>query len=153
MDNAEFRVLSAMLKAGLKRKAKLDPVVHARRVAVESELQARRYCDAFALWRQCRDKRCRRRRGCVGDAHACVKRAAARVPQPVQVEARQRILGKTPHNIAAPEREARQRMPRDLYGGGRHRAIYQFGPSGWISAAPRFFGMETRWLFRRGSFN
>ncbi len=115
MDNAEFRVLSAMLKAGLKRKAKLDPVVHARRVAVESELQARRYCDAFALWRQCRDKRCRRRRGCVGDAHACVKRAAARVPQPVQVEARQRILGKTPHNIAAPEREARQRMPRDLY--------------------------------------
>ena len=115
MDNAEFRVLSAMLKAGLKRKAKLNPVAHARRVAIESELQARRYCDAFALWRQCRDKRCRRRRGCAGDAHACVKRAAARVPQPVQVETRQRILGKTAHNIGAPEREARQRLPRDLY--------------------------------------
>jgi hypothetical protein len=114
MDNAEFRVLSAMLKAGLKRKAKLDPVAHARRVAAESELQARRYCEAFALWRQCRDKRCRRQRGCTGDAHACLKRGLARVSQPLQAEARQTILGAMPHNISAPEREARQRMPRDL---------------------------------------
>jgi hypothetical protein len=115
MDNIEFRALSAMLKAGLKRQAKLDPVAHARRVAAESELQARRYCAAFALWRRCEDKRCRRRRGCAGDPHACLKRTLARVSQPTQVAARQTILGATPHNIPAPEREARQRMPRDLY--------------------------------------
>lgn len=115
MDNAEFRVLSAMLKAGLKRKAKLEPVAHARRTALESELQARRYCEAFALWRRCRDRSCRRRHACNGDVHACLKRAVPRLPQPMQAQAREMILRGMPHNIAAPEREARQRMPRDLY--------------------------------------
>ena len=115
MDNGEFRVISAMMKAGFKRKAKLDPASHARRLAVESELQARRYCDAFALWRWCSKKWCRRHRRCGGDAHACLKRALGRVPNPLQREARQRILKATPHNIGAPEREARQRTPRDLY--------------------------------------
>ncbi len=116
MDNPDFRVLAAMLKAGLKRKPKLDPVIHARRVALESELQARRYCDAFALWRRCRYRNCRRRRGCDGDVHACLKRALSGQPQlPMQAQVRQAILAATPHNIGAPEREARQRMPRDLY--------------------------------------
>jgi len=114
MDNAEFRVLAAMIEAGLKRKPKLGKVAHARRVALESERQARRYCDAFALWRRCRDRSCRRRRGCNGDVHACLKRALGRVPQSVQAQTRQMILGAMPHNIGAPEREARQRMPRDL---------------------------------------
>lgn len=114
MRNADFRVLSAMLKAGLKRKAKLDPVAHARRLALESELQARRYCEAFALWRRCRHRNCRRLRACDGDVHACLKRALACLPHPTQAQARQAILAATPHNIGAPEREARQRMPRDL---------------------------------------
>jgi hypothetical protein len=115
MDNPDFRVLAAMLKAGLTRKAKLNPVAHARRVALESELQARRYCDAFALWRRCRHRHCRRRRGCDGDVHACLKGALSRLPQPMQAQVRQAILAATPRNISAPEREARQRMPRDLY--------------------------------------
>ena len=114
MDNGEFRVLSAMMKAGLKRKA-LDAVPHARRLAVESELLARRYCNAFALWRRCLRKGCRRQRACCGDAYACLKRALERVPQPLQLQTRQKILAATPHNIGAPEREARQRMPRDFY--------------------------------------
>ena len=115
MENSEFRVLSAMVKAGLKRKAKLNPVAHARRAAIEAELQARRYCGVFALWRRCRRADCRRRRACGGDAHACLKRAFDRLPQRMQFQARQKILDATPRNIAAPEREARQRMPRDLY--------------------------------------
>ena len=77
MHSADFRVLSAMLKAGLKRKAKLDPVTHARRVALESETQAGRFCEAFLVWRRCRRKICRRRRACNGDRHACLKRALA----------------------------------------------------------------------------
>ena len=84
MDDSDFRVFSAMVKAGLKRKTKLDPVTHARRVAVESELQARRYNDAFALWRRCPRKICRRQRGCAGDPHACLKRAVGGLPHPVQ---------------------------------------------------------------------
>ena len=115
MDNTEFRVISAMMKAGFKRKAKLDPTAHARRLAVESELQARRYCDAFGLWRWCPKKWCRRHRRCGGDAQVCLKHGLARVPKPLQLEARRKILDATPHNIGAPEREARQRMPRDLY--------------------------------------
>ena len=115
MNNAEYRALSAMLKAGLKRKAKLTPVAHARRVVAESERQAQRYCEAFELWRRCQDKSCRRRRACNGDVHACLKRAVAQVPHAMQAQARDRILRAMPHNIAAPEREACQRMPRDLY--------------------------------------
>jgi len=115
MDNGEFRVLSAMMKAGFKRKPKLGLVPHARRFAAESELQARRYCDALALWRRCANKRCRRQLRCSSDAQACLKGALARVPMPAQREARQKILRVTPHNIGAPEREARQRMPRDFY--------------------------------------
>jgi hypothetical protein len=115
MDNAEYRVLSAMVKAGLKRKGKLSPLAHARRRAIEMELQARRYCNAFALWQACARKGCRRHRSCGGDAHACLKRALGQVPQPVQFAARQKILEATPPNIGAPEREARQCMPRDLF--------------------------------------
>lgn len=115
MDNSEFRVLSAMVKAGLKHKAKLDPLTHARRLATETELQARRYCNAFALWLRCRRKDCRRHRACAGDAHLCLKRALDRVPHPQHAQARQKILEGTPRNIGAPEREARQRMPRDLF--------------------------------------
>jgi hypothetical protein len=115
MDNADFRVLSAMLKAGLKRKPKLSPVQHAKRMAGESERQQRRYCDAFGLWRRCRLTTCRRQRRCEGDANACLRRALDRVPRSTQVQAREAILKATPPNIGAPEREARERMPRDFY--------------------------------------
>jgi hypothetical protein len=115
VDNAEFPVLSAMVKAGLKRKARLGPVAHARRRAIEAGLQARRYCDTFALWRRCRRRFCRRHRACYGDAHACLKRALGRLPQNLQAQARLKILEATPHNIGAPEREARQRMPSELF--------------------------------------
>ncbi len=115
MDNAEFRALSAMLRAGLKRRPKLSAVEYARRLAIEIELQQRRYCDAFSLWRACRRPACRRRRACDGDAHLCLRRALGSVPASVQSQARADILKAMPHNIGAPEREARQRLPRDLY--------------------------------------
>ena len=58
--NEDLAVSLAMLKAGQKRKPKLSPVEHARRFAIEKALQQRRYCDAFALWRSCGEKPCRR---------------------------------------------------------------------------------------------
>jgi hypothetical protein len=113
MDADEYRILSAMVKAGLKHRPKLSPQQHARRLATETEQQKRRYCDAFALWRRCRHKACRRLRTCGGDAHVCLKRALGSVPWAQQSQARTDILKATPHNIGAPEREARQSLPRE----------------------------------------
>jgi hypothetical protein len=110
-----FAALSAMLKAGLKPKPKLSATEYARRLAVEKALQQRRYCDAFALWRTCPLKGCRRQGRCGGDAAGCLRRALDRVPHQEQWRARQDILAATPRNIGAPERAARQCMPRDLY--------------------------------------
>jgi hypothetical protein len=110
-----FAVLSAMLKAGMKPKPKLSAIEYARRLAVEKALQQRRYCDAFALWRSCLHKACRRQCRCGGDAAQCLRSALDHVPHPQQWRARQDILAATPRNIGAPERAARQCMPRDLY--------------------------------------
>ena len=114
-QSENFAVLSAMLKAGPKAKPKLDTIQYAKRFAREKALQLRRYCDAFVLWRTCARKDCRRAQACGGEAGGCLRRALDRVPHPVQWRARQDILDATPRNIGAPERAARQCMPRDLY--------------------------------------
>jgi hypothetical protein len=114
-NDQNFAVLSAMLKAGMKQKPKLSAIEYARRLALEKALQQRRYCDAFALWRICPLKSCRRQRCCGGEAAGCLRRALERVPHQEQWQARQDILAATPRNIGAPERAARQCMPRDLY--------------------------------------
>jgi hypothetical protein len=98
------------------RKPKLTPAQYKARFAAETALQQRRYCDAFGLWRGCGRKLCRRERGCRGDAGACLKRALDAVPHAAQWRARSDMLAATPANIGAPERAARQRMPRDFYG-------------------------------------
>jgi hypothetical protein len=114
-NDQNFAMVSAMLKAGMKPKPRLSAIEYARRLAVEKALQQRRYCDAFALWRNCSLKACRRQGRCGGDAAQCLQRALDRVPHPQQWRARQDILASTPRNIGAPERAARQCMPRDLY--------------------------------------
>ena len=90
---------------------------YAARFAAEKALQQRRYCDAFALWRSCKRKGCRRHRRCCGDANACLAQAVAldRVPHRQAWRTRQDILEATPRNIGAPERAARQCMPLDFY--------------------------------------
>ena len=114
-NDQNFALLSAMLKAGLKPKPKPSAIEYARRLAVEKALQQRRYCDAFALWRSCSHKTCRRQRHCGGEAAGCLRRALDRVPHQEQWRVRQDILASTPRNIGAPERAARQCMPRDFY--------------------------------------
>ncbi len=96
-------------------KRKLSKTQYAARFAAEKVSQQRRYCDAFALWRQCPLKRCRRNGACRGDPNLCLKGALDRVPRHTQWQARQDILIATPDNIGAPERAARQCMPRDFY--------------------------------------
>jgi hypothetical protein len=110
-----FAVNFALFQVGQKRGPKLHPLDFAQRLAIEKGLQQQRYCNAFALWRHCRLKPCRRAQSCAGDASACLKRALDRVPHDMQRQARQDIIDATPRNIGAPERKARQSMPRDLY--------------------------------------
>ena len=109
----------ALFGAAPKRKTKSQEADYAQRLALEKILQQRRYCDAFALWQSCREGACRRYRRCIGDAHRCLKRALDRVPQHDQWRVRQEILAATPANIGAPERAARQLMPRDFYRAGK----------------------------------
>ena len=90
---------------------------YAARFEAEKALHQKRYCDAFALWRHCERKDCRRHRCCCGDVNACLAQAVAlnRVPHRQAWRTRQEILAATPRNIGAPERAARQCMPIDFY--------------------------------------
>jgi hypothetical protein len=90
---------------------------YAARFEAEKARQQKRYCDAFALWRNCHLSLCLRIRACRGDPGGCLAKAVALacVPRRVQWQTRQDILSVTPRNIGAPERAARQCMPIDFY--------------------------------------
>jgi hypothetical protein len=120
LRRSDLAVGIAMLQAAKKShaakkpKPRLSPVEFAARFAIEKALQQRRYCNAFALWRTCRHKTCRRKGACLGDPNACLQSGVATVPRDVQAQVRRDILETTPRNIGAPERAARQCMPFDL---------------------------------------
>jgi hypothetical protein len=54
------------------RKPRVTRDEYATRFKAERARQQQRYCDAFGLWRQCTNRRCRRECGCRGDAYACL---------------------------------------------------------------------------------
>jgi len=108
------------------RQRKLTAAQFAARFEAERARQQARYCDAFARWRGCTNKRCHRERGCRGDANQCLKRALGAVPQQTQWQARQAILAATPDSIGAPELAARQCMPRDFYVETTAQAVAQY---------------------------
>jgi hypothetical protein len=97
------------------RKRKLIGAEYAARFNAEKARQQQRFCDAFAFWRQCTKRRCRRECGCRGNAHECLKRAFGAVLHHTQWQARQDMIEAMPHNIGAPERAARLCMPLDFY--------------------------------------
>jgi hypothetical protein len=99
----------------IQRKPRLTRDEFAARFKAERVRQQQRFCDAFELWRQCTNRRCRRECGCRGDAHECLKRALAVVPHHTQWQTRQGMIDAMPQNIGAPERAARQCMPLDFY--------------------------------------
>lgn len=108
------------------RRRRLAGPQFAARFAAEKARQQRRYCEAFALWRACKRKCCRRARACCGDQSACLERAIGAVAHQTQWQARQAILAATPANIGAPERAARQGMPRDLYAETAAQAVAEY---------------------------
>jgi hypothetical protein len=101
-------------RAQAKQKRKLTGAQFGKRFEAEKALQLRRYAAAFALWRACRIKRCRRDGSCRGKPADCLMRAIAAVPHQAQWQARQDVLLATPPNIGAPERAARALMPLEL---------------------------------------
>src|ERR1700749_2751304 len=56
---------------------------------------ARKYCDWFAFWRDCRYKPCRSARRCIGDESVCLKRLSS-VPYEARVVAQRRIPAEVP---------------------------------------------------------
>lgn len=59
----------------------------------------RLYCDVLALWRDCRVKKCRRHRRCLGEPAACLFRALPCVPQARQLEATKAVMAGGPRRI------------------------------------------------------
>jgi hypothetical protein len=112
--NDDVAAYRAMLDAGFKRRPKLSRIDYARRLAVAKRALAQHYCAAFALWRSCERALCRRRESCCGEAGVCLKRGLDRVPPPLQRRVRQAVVKAMPHNLAAPEREARLCLPEEL---------------------------------------
>jgi hypothetical protein len=115
--NENAAVYRAMLAVGFRnKKPKLSPAEFARRYGREAAAQQRRYCDAFAAWRSCPKKRCRRARACHGYVTDCLKRALRTASPQAHANARAVSLQGVPRNIGAPERKARQSLPEDFYG-------------------------------------
>ena len=105
-----------------KSKPKTTTAAYAERFEAEIARQQRRYCDAFARWRDCDVKACRRERACRGEQPSrCLKRALDVVPREEQRRAHRDIVKATPANIGAPERIARQCLPIEFYDGGADR--------------------------------
>jgi hypothetical protein len=57
---------------------------------------ARKYCDMFAFWRDCRYKPCRAARRCVGDQGACLQARCFSVPYDEGVAAHMRMIADVP---------------------------------------------------------
>jgi hypothetical protein len=59
---------------------------------------ARKYCDIFEFWRDCRYKPCRSARRCIGDARHCLDQRWASVPYDLGITADRRMSAETPPN-------------------------------------------------------
>jgi hypothetical protein len=61
----------------------------------------RLYCDALALWRRCRMRKCLRHRQCLGgEPNMCLTRALPCVPPQARIEARRQVIKGGPRRIA-----------------------------------------------------
>jgi len=59
---------------------------------------ARKYCDWFASWRDCRYKPCRGARRCLGDVGPCLKKCTDNASYETRVAARRRMPDDVPPN-------------------------------------------------------
>jgi hypothetical protein len=108
-----------MSKKPTRKRSKSDnddillPKYKARRLAAFAAV-ARKYCDWFGFWRDCRYKPCRSARRCVGDQGTCLKNRWASVPYAISHEAEMRMLAEMPPDADRFMRLACYRGPYSL---------------------------------------
>jgi hypothetical protein len=81
-----------------KREQKLSPHEYQLRHDAAYAIVARKYCDMFGFWRDCRYKACRSARRCSGDQGFCLQSRAQSIPYDAGVAAYERMLAETPPN-------------------------------------------------------
>jgi hypothetical protein len=59
----------------------------------------RLYCDAFAFWRACRKKPCKRHRRCAGEPAACLMRGLPSVPDARREAAAREVIAGGPRRV------------------------------------------------------
>ncbi len=75
---------------------KLSAEEYQRRNEAAWAVVARKYCDKFEFWRDCRYKPCRSARRCVGDQGACLESRCWSIPYDVGVAAHNRMAAQIP---------------------------------------------------------
>jgi hypothetical protein len=67
-----------------------------RRHDAACAIVARKYCDMFKFWRDCRYKPCRSARRCRGDQGACLESRCWSVPYEIGIAAHKQMIADTP---------------------------------------------------------
>ncbi len=75
---------------------------------------ARKYCDMFEFWRDCRYRPCRAARRCVGDQGFCLQSRCRSVPYDVSIAAELRMDAEAPPNADSFTRGAHHYGPTSL---------------------------------------
>src|SRR5580658_5844558 len=81
-----------------KREKELSPGEWQARFDAACATVARKYCDMFEFWRDCRYKPCRSVRRCSGDQGFCLQSRCWSVPYDIGVAAQIRMLAELPPN-------------------------------------------------------
>ncbi len=74
---------------------KLSAEEYQRRNEAAWAVVARKYCDMFEFWRDCRYKPCRAARRCVGDQGTCLKSRCSSIPYEAGIAANERMVALT----------------------------------------------------------
>jgi hypothetical protein len=76
----------------------LSPAEWQARHDAASAIVARKYCNMFRFWRDCRYKPCRAARRCSGDQGFCLGSRWQSVPDAIGLAAHKRMIADTPPN-------------------------------------------------------
>src|SRR5579871_4084813 len=72
---------------------------------------ARKYCDWFNFWHDCRYKPCRSARRCIGDARDCLDTRRVTIPYDADITAQRRMSAETPRTADRFLRNAYHQAP------------------------------------------
>jgi hypothetical protein len=82
---------------GMPEKEKnLSPEEYQARGDAARAIVARKYCDLFGFWRECRYKPCRSARRCIGDVGYCLQSRVYDVPYDIYVAAQHKMAAEAP---------------------------------------------------------